>query len=745
MPQTQPPLQKFPSFKKLTVRRETSTAGSTASGGDEYEKADEVAGVPASAADIQVSTTSINDEGQSPSLIGEFAGRDTIERVPKSVPAVHREGKGDTGLSKDKQKLLRKLSKEPSHESRPDDYDVARDVAESDALTKGQSIHVTDFNKRIAEQQSHQDAEVTDPQSSSDDEPEDKIPSVISPPAKPSAGVVQNAFDRMRPKRPAVEVAEVTVGDRTMTMALGPIVSKRQKFVKSPLPSPAPKTPAMLRFSSSMQSFSAPGTQLEHSDGDQSQAPAGEYSDDEEAARRTQPLLQKEERPSCLRQHPELYTPASDDNDESGLSESPEDDARSEEEYLDDTDKKAKEDARVAALIEQAEEAAALPSQENVRRANNILGGGGQKETTIFLLQMVGKSIERIDRQLQNLEESLAPSYPVTAQPQLSTLLEASPEERLSLTVSKADFARMSIIGQFNLGFILAVRPSHSSTTSDELFIIDQHASDEKSNFERLQATTIVQNQRLVHPHQLDLTAIEEEIILENNPALLKNGFVVDMDTSGDSPVGQRCKLVSLPMSREVTFGTRDLEELIALLAETGQSTGEYVPRTSKVRKMFAMRACRSSVMVGKSLSGKQMERLVRRMGEVDKPWNCPHGRPTMRHLLGLGEWQGWREGDSGGDIYASREVDWSGWMGRMRGTGDAGQFQQNFEEEQELLENDEEGEDIELGEENGDSEREEEADSNDDGEANEQDEEEGHEVEASLIYTLRSRFSHDG
>lgn len=23
-------------------------------------------------------------------------------------------------------------------------------------------------------------------------------------------------------------------------------------------------------------------------------------------------------------------------------------------------------------------------------------------------------------------------------------------------------------------------------------------------------------------------------------------------------------------------------------------------------------------------------------MGTMDQPWNCPHGRPTMRHLVSL-------------------------------------------------------------------------------------------------------------
>src|SRR5690606_4590206 len=75
-------------------------------------------------------------------------------------------------------------------------------------------------------------------------------------------------------------------------------------------------------------------------------------------------------------------------------------------------------------------------------------------------------------------------------------------EEKLTLTISKGDFNKMRIIGQFNLGFILAVRPAggsdrEESPRHDELFIIDQHASDEKYNFERLQASTVVQSQRL--------------------------------------------------------------------------------------------------------------------------------------------------------------------------------------------------------------------------------------------------------
>ena len=28
--------------------------------------------------------------------------------------------------------------------------------------------------------------------------------------------------------------------------------------------------------------------------------------------------------------------------------------------------------------------------------------------------------------------------------------------------------------------------------------------------------------------------------------------------------------------------------------------------------------------------------RLLRQLASLDQPWNCPHGRPTLRHLVDL-------------------------------------------------------------------------------------------------------------
>lgn len=65
---------------------------------------------------------------------------------------------------------------------------------------------------------------------------------------------------------------------------------------------------------------------------------------------------------------------------------------------------------------------------------------------------------------------------------------------------------------------------------------------------------------------------------------------------------------------------------------------GAPVVRPSRVRAMLASRACRSSIMIGKPLNRRTMENILEHLSGLQSPWNCPHGRPTMRHLAVLPE-----------------------------------------------------------------------------------------------------------
>ncbi|KAJ4482401.1 DNA mismatch repair protein [Lentinula aciculospora] len=252
-------------------------------------------------------------------------------------------------------------------------------------------------------------------------------------------------------------------------------------------------------------------------------------------------------------------------------------------------------------------------------------------------------------------------------------------EAALSRVIIKSDFKEMEVLGQFNLGFIIVRRrkkrtleeledsvDEHAAEILDDLFIVDQHAADEKYNFETLQQTTNIKSQRLLQPRPLELTASDELLALENLDVLKLNGFELEVggdtqevgddiemrDDNRQSPTYRQLRLVAQPVSKSTVFDMRDLEELIQLLHD--RSTGQTV-RCSKARAMFAMRACRKSVMIGMPLTKSQMSTVVTHMGTMNQPWNCPHGRPTMRHLIDMTNLQPSRQKN-----HLHRKVNWT-------------------------------------------------------------------------------------
>lgn len=203
-----------------------------------------------------------------------------------------------------------------------------------------------------------------------------------------------------------------------------------------------------------------------------------------------------------------------------------------------------------------------------------------------------------------------------------------------ALEIKKSDFQQMQVVGQFNLGFIVVVHLG-------KLFIVDQHALDEIYNYEKLMRTLVLRAQPLVVARTLELSAVDEMVMLEHLVQLRKNGFIVEEDR--DAPPGHRAKLVAVPVLKNVAFDDSDLHELVHKLNQLGTATSQspthrlrLAVRCTKVDGMIALRACRLSIMVGQSLGKNSMVEVVKHLATLDRPWNCPHGRPTMRHLVDL-------------------------------------------------------------------------------------------------------------
>lgn len=147
------------------------------------------------------------------------------------------------------------------------------------------------------------------------------------------------------------------------------------------------------------------------------------------------------------------------------------------------------------------------------------------------------------------------------------------------------------------------------------MFIVDQHASDEKYNFEELQKTTKLQSQPLVVPEKLELTAIQEITLIENLETFEMNGFKFLIDH--DAVAGQKIKIQAKPFSKNWEFGKEDIEEMIFMLDDAPNS----ICRPSRIRTMLASRACRKSVMIGDPLTTQHMKKIIEHMGELEHPW----------------------------------------------------------------------------------------------------------------------------
>ena len=242
---------------------------------------------------------------------------------------------------------------------------------------------------------------------------------------------------------------------------------------------------------------------------------------------------------------------------------------------------------------------------------------------------------------------------------------------KTKVTLSKGNFGEMKILGQFNLGFILAADPKN------QLWILDQHACDERANFERLMAETVIKSQTLIQPLLIELDPSEESCVLDNMEIFEKNGFKFKYDET--KPPRHRLALTALPHSgardgrKAVNFGKEDVSALCGILGATsssafdddgidytsgaGAGTGadgggmygnnavrryagsqvlqdgdeadKVLVRLPKAIAMFASRACRGSVMIGTALSKRDMEKLVKSLDDVNQPFQCAHGRKS--------------------------------------------------------------------------------------------------------------------
>ena len=123
-----------------------------------------------------------------------------------------------------------------------------------------------------------------------------------------------------------------------------------------------------------------------------------------------------------------------------------------------------------------------------------------------------------MSRLKKHLQRSAKNQEEVDGRKFVATVNDTNAEKELSRHLSQDNFqpGQFEILGQFNLGFIVV------RLLKDDLFIVDQHAADEKFRFETLNKTIKRVTQPLVCPQVIHLDAGKREI-LKSNLTLLQN------------------------------------------------------------------------------------------------------------------------------------------------------------------------------------------------------------------------------
>lgn len=156
----------------------------------------------------------------------------------------------------------------------------------------------------------------------------------------------------------------------------------------------------------------------------------------------------------------------------------------------------------------------------------------------------------------------------------------------------------------------------------DKLFIIDQHAAHEKVLYERTMQKVSEQNfasQNLSPPIILSLNA-EEMLMLEKYQKQISAfGYVIE-------PFGgKEYAITAIPAD----FSGIDMRAMfIELLDDFANLSGKDAPNV--IMERVASMSCKAAIKGNQQISRAEMEELVDALLELENPYNCPHGRPTI-------------------------------------------------------------------------------------------------------------------
>lgn len=183
---------------------------------------------------------------------------------------------------------------------------------------------------------------------------------------------------------------------------------------------------------------------------------------------------------------------------------------------------------------------------------------------------------------------------------------------------SKERFPDLLYIGQTHGTFLLA-------ESSDGLYIIDQHAAQERVKYEYYRkeiGNVTLDQQNLLVPIILTYPTTDSLILDEKIPKLAKLGIIIEDFGQNSYIVRQHPTWLTEGQEQE------EIKEIIDEFLKDKDLTIE------KFRHETAMMiSCKQSIKANHHLEPVQAKSILKQLAECKNPFNCPHGRPTLIRL----------------------------------------------------------------------------------------------------------------
>lgn len=159
----------------------------------------------------------------------------------------------------------------------------------------------------------------------------------------------------------------------------------------------------------------------------------------------------------------------------------------------------------------------------------------------------------------------------------------------------------------------------------EKMLLIDQHAADEKVNYERLMARMKkdeegpAASQMMAPPVVLTLTGKEEGAYLEYRDVFRAMGY--DIEDLGDRSYAIRAVPLELYGNAPDALLREVLDEIL----------GEKLRGTPQsILSRIATMSCKAAVKGSRRITEVEARVLIQELIGLDNPYHCPHGRPTM-------------------------------------------------------------------------------------------------------------------